>query len=81
MAVFIDTYAETSVPGSSPGLTKTHLEPHARAKHNRQNGIFMLGACPIDRHILMCLIRYDPELLLLAFFAIVLCVCLWKFMA
>jgi hypothetical protein len=41
----------------------------------------MVGACPIDRHILMCLARYDPELLLVAFFAAVLCVCLWRAMA
>jgi hypothetical protein len=41
----------------------------------------MVGACPVDRHILMCLVRYDPELLLLAFLAVVLCVCLWKSMA
>jgi hypothetical protein len=41
----------------------------------------MVGACPLDRHIFMCLVRYDPELLLLAFLAVVLCVCLWKSMA
>jgi hypothetical protein len=41
----------------------------------------MLGACPLDRHILMCLIRYNPELILLALLAVVLIVCLWKFMA
>ena len=41
----------------------------------------MIAGCPLDRHILQCLSRYDPELLLLAFLVIVLSVCLWKFMA
>lgn len=41
----------------------------------------MLGACPLDRNILLCLIRYEPELVLLAFLALVFCLCLWKFMA
>ncbi len=41
----------------------------------------MLGACPLDRHILMCLIRYNPELILLALLAVVVIGCLWKFMA
>jgi len=41
----------------------------------------MIGACPIDRHIFTCLIRYEPELVLLAFLALVFCLCLWRFMA
>jgi len=41
----------------------------------------MLGACPIDRHIFACLVRYEPEVVLLAFLVVVFCLCLWKFMA
>ena len=40
----------------------------------------MIAACPVDRHVLTCLFRYDPELLFLAFLALVFLVSLWKFM-
>jgi len=40
-----------------------------------------IGVCPVDRHIFLCLIRYQPELVLLAFLAVVFLLCLWKFMA
>ena len=41
----------------------------------------MVAGCPLDRHILLCLLRYQPELVLLAFLTLVFCACLWKFMA
>ena len=41
----------------------------------------MIGACPVEWNMFTCLIRYEPQLLLLAFLALVFCLCLWKFMA
>jgi hypothetical protein len=41
----------------------------------------MIGVCPVDRHIFACIVRYEPEVVLLAFLAVVFCLCLWKFMA
>ena len=40
----------------------------------------MGASCPIDRNIIICMIRYEPELLLLGFLVLVCAVCLWKFM-
>jgi len=41
----------------------------------------VFGACPVDRHLLVCLFSYEPELLLLAVLVVVIAVCLWKSMA
>jgi len=40
----------------------------------------MVGACPLDRNFVYCVVRYEPELLLLFFLALVCAACLWKFM-
>jgi len=40
----------------------------------------MVAGCPFDRHLLFCLLRYQPELILLFFLALVCVGCLWKFM-
>ena len=41
----------------------------------------MVGGCPVDRNLLLCIVRYQPELLLLWFLALVCAACLWKFMS
>jgi hypothetical protein len=40
----------------------------------------MVAGCPFDRNVLFCVMRYEPELLLLFFLAFVCACCLWKFM-
>lgn len=40
----------------------------------------MFSGCPLDAHVLYCLMRYRPELLLLFFLAFVCGCCLWKLM-
>jgi hypothetical protein len=51
-----------------------------QANHNRLNGTPMVSGCPLDRNVLLCIVRYEPELLLLFFLAFVCICCLWKFM-
>ena len=41
----------------------------------------MIGVCAVDRHVFACLIRYQPDLVFLAFLALVFVLCLRKFMA
>jgi len=41
----------------------------------------MVSGCPVDRNVFFCVIRYEPELVLLAFLALVCLGCLWKFMS
>jgi hypothetical protein len=41
----------------------------------------MVSGCPVDRNILVSVIRYQPELALLIFLALVCLGCLWKFMS
>ena len=40
----------------------------------------MFGGCPLDKNILFCVMRYQPEFVLLFFLALVCAGCLWKFM-
>ena len=40
----------------------------------------MLGGCPVDGNIVFCVLRYQPDLALLFFLALVCAGCLWKFM-
>jgi hypothetical protein len=40
----------------------------------------MVSGCPVDRNIVFCIVRYEPELALLFFLALVCAACLWKFM-
>jgi hypothetical protein len=40
----------------------------------------MVSGCPVDRNIIFCILRYEPELVLLFFLALVCGLCLWKFM-
>jgi len=40
----------------------------------------MVTGCPVDRNVVFCIIRYEPELALLAFLALVCALCLCKFM-
>jgi hypothetical protein len=65
---------------SGLGLTKKHLETPPARHHNRLKQVDMVDACPFDRNILFCLMRYEPEVLLLLFLALVCAFCLWKFM-
>ena len=50
-------------------------------KHNRFKGICMISGCPVDRNIVYCIMRYQPELMLLFFLVVVCVACLWKFMS
>ena len=65
---------------SGLGLTKKHLETRYSPHHNHLQRVRMVDACPFDRNILFCMMRYEPEVLLLLFLALVCGACLWKFM-
>jgi hypothetical protein len=41
----------------------------------------LVSGCPVDRNFVYCVMRYEPELALLFFLALVCAICLWKFMA
>ncbi|HUJ22553.1 MAG TPA: hypothetical protein VLX58_13570 [Bryobacteraceae bacterium] len=40
----------------------------------------MFGGCPVDRNVFFCVLRYQPDLVLLFVLAFVCICCLWKFM-
>jgi hypothetical protein len=41
----------------------------------------MAISCPVDENVLFCVVRYEPEVVLLFVLACACGFCLWKFMA